>query len=80
MRSRSPLFPAAALPLLFLVGGCQSPTTSSDTLDVWIDSGSSSRAVIAQRPELHGKQIKEGDEKTAAAAAAGRRAWCRPSR
>jgi len=28
---------------------------SSDTLDVWIDSGSSSRAVIGQRPELRGK-------------------------
>jgi isoleucyl-tRNA synthetase len=27
---------------------------SSDTLDVWIDSGSSSRCVIAQRPELRG--------------------------
>ncbi len=28
---------------------------SSDTLDVWIDSGSSSRAVIARRPEIRGK-------------------------
>jgi len=28
---------------------------SADTLDVWIDSGSSSRAVIAQRAELHPK-------------------------
>jgi isoleucyl-tRNA synthetase len=28
---------------------------SNDTLDVWIDSGSSSRAVIAQRPEIRGK-------------------------
>jgi isoleucyl-tRNA synthetase len=27
---------------------------SADTLDVWIDSGSSSRAVIARRPELRG--------------------------
>jgi isoleucyl-tRNA synthetase len=27
---------------------------SNDTLDVWIDSGSSSRAVIARRPELRG--------------------------
>ena len=27
---------------------------SSDTLDVWIDSGSSSRCVIAERPELRG--------------------------
>jgi isoleucyl-tRNA synthetase len=29
---------------------------SNDTLDVWIDSGSSSRAVIAQRPEIRGKE------------------------
>ena len=29
-------------------------TKSPDTLDVWIDSGSSSRAVIAQRAELRG--------------------------
>jgi isoleucyl-tRNA synthetase len=29
---------------------------SADTLDVWIDSGSSSRCVIAQRPELRGDQ------------------------
>jgi isoleucyl-tRNA synthetase len=29
---------------------------SNDTLDVWIDSGSSSRAVIARRPELRGKE------------------------
>src|SRR4029077_9231912 len=28
---------------------------STDTLDVWIDSGSSSRAVIARREELRGK-------------------------
>ena len=28
---------------------------SNDTLDVWIDSGSSSRCVIAQRPELRGQ-------------------------
>jgi isoleucyl-tRNA synthetase len=27
---------------------------SNDTLDVWIDSGSSSRAVIARRPEIRG--------------------------
>ena len=33
---------------------------SNDTLDVWIDSGSSSRAVIARRPELrsHGKPFQ----------------------
>jgi isoleucyl-tRNA synthetase len=29
-------------------------TKSNDTLDVWIDSGSSSRAVIARRPEIRG--------------------------
>ncbi|MEW6156488.1 MAG: isoleucine--tRNA ligase [Verrucomicrobiota bacterium] len=29
---------------------------SQDTLDVWIDSGSSSRAVIASRPELRGAE------------------------
>ena len=32
---------------------------SMDTLDVWIDSGSSSRSVIMQRPELHHAE-KEG--------------------
>ena len=32
-----------------------------DTLDVWIDSGSSSRSVIMQRPELHHAE-KEGVE------------------
>ena len=30
-------------------------TKSNDTLDVWIDSGSSSRAVIARRDQLRGK-------------------------
>jgi isoleucyl-tRNA synthetase len=34
--------------------GPEAATKSSDTLDVWIDSGSSSRAVIARRPELRG--------------------------
>ena len=34
---------------------------SMDTLDVWIDSGSSSRSVIMQRPELHHAE-KEGVE------------------
>jgi isoleucyl-tRNA synthetase len=29
---------------------------SGDTLDVWIDSGSSSRAVIARRPEIRGRE------------------------
>jgi isoleucyl-tRNA synthetase len=35
--------------------GPEAAARSSDTLDVWIDSGSSSRAVIAQRAELRGK-------------------------
>ena len=30
---------------------------SADTLDVWIDSGSSSRTVIAERPELRGATL-----------------------
>jgi len=34
--------------------GPEAAAKSSDTLDVWIDSGSSSRAVIAARPELRG--------------------------
>lgn len=34
--------------------GAEAVAKSMDTLDVWIDSGSSSRAVIAQRKELHG--------------------------
>jgi isoleucyl-tRNA synthetase len=34
--------------------GPEAVARSSDTLDVWIDSGSSSRAVIARRPELRG--------------------------
>jgi isoleucyl-tRNA synthetase len=32
--------------------GAEAVAKSSDTLDVWIDSGSSSRAVMMQRPEL----------------------------
>ena len=36
--------------------GAEAATKSGDTLDVWIDSGSSSRAVIARRPELRGKE------------------------
>ena len=32
--------------------GAEAVAKSNDTLDVWIDSGSSSRAVIARRPEL----------------------------
>jgi isoleucyl-tRNA synthetase len=35
--------------------GAEAVTKSNDTLDVWIDSGSSSQAVIAQRPEIRGK-------------------------
>jgi isoleucyl-tRNA synthetase len=34
--------------------GAEGVAKSSDTLDVWIDSGSSSRTVIARRPELRG--------------------------
>lgn len=34
--------------------GPEATARSSDTLDVWIDSGSSSAAVIARRPELRG--------------------------
>jgi isoleucyl-tRNA synthetase len=33
--------------------GSDAATKSADTLDVWIDSGSSSRSVLMQRPELH---------------------------
>jgi isoleucyl-tRNA synthetase len=41
--------------------GAEAVTKSNDTLDVWIDSGSSSRAVLKQRKELqHDK--KTGDE------------------
>ena len=35
--------------------GVEAAAKSNDTLDVWIDSGSSSRAVIAQRQEIRGK-------------------------
>jgi isoleucyl-tRNA synthetase len=35
--------------------GPEAVAKSQDTLDVWIDSGSSSRAVIARRPEICGK-------------------------
>jgi isoleucyl-tRNA synthetase len=41
--------------------GAEAATKSNDTLDVWIDSGSSSRSVLKQRKELqHDK--KSGDE------------------
>jgi len=36
--------------------GANAATKSNDTLDVWIDSGSSSRAVIARRPEIRGRE------------------------
>ena len=35
--------------------GATATAKSNDTLDVWIDSGSSSRAVIARRPEIRGQ-------------------------
>jgi len=45
--------------------GGEAVAKSSDTLDVWIDSGSSSRAVIAQRPELRGgAAAKDGTRNT----------------
>jgi isoleucyl-tRNA synthetase len=34
--------------------GAEAVARSNDTLDVWIDSGSSSRSVIARRPEIAG--------------------------
>ena len=36
-------------------------TKSNDTLDVWIDSGSSSRSVLMRRSELHGKHKCQAD-------------------
>jgi isoleucyl-tRNA synthetase len=36
--------------------GPEAASKSNDTLDVWIDSGSSSRAVIAKREEIRGKE------------------------
>jgi isoleucyl-tRNA synthetase len=36
--------------------GKEAASKSNDTLDVWIDSGSSSRAVTARRPEIRGKE------------------------
>ena len=36
--------------------GTEASTKSNDTLDVWIDSGSSSRSVIARREELRGTE------------------------
>jgi len=36
--------------------GPEAAAKSNDTLDVWIDSGSSSSAVIARRPEIRGRE------------------------
>jgi isoleucyl-tRNA synthetase len=36
--------------------GAEAASKSNDTMDVWIDSGSSSRAVIARREEIRGKE------------------------
>ncbi len=36
--------------------GPEAASKSSDTLDVWIDSGSTSRAVIARRQEIRGRE------------------------
>ncbi len=36
--------------------GAEPAAKSNDTLDVWIDSGSSSRAVIARRAEIRGRE------------------------
>jgi isoleucyl-tRNA synthetase len=46
--------------------GAEAVAKSNDTLDVWIDSGSSSRAVLQQRPELQhtgktGKEVWQAD-------------------
>jgi isoleucyl-tRNA synthetase len=40
--------------------GADATAKSNDTLDVWIDSGSSSRAVIARRPEIRGGATTAG--------------------
>ncbi|HEY5044187.1 MAG TPA: isoleucine--tRNA ligase [Verrucomicrobiae bacterium] len=41
--------------------GAEAVSKSNDTLDVWIDSGSSSRAVLKQRKELQHTQFDEKD-------------------
>jgi isoleucyl-tRNA synthetase len=41
--------------------GAEAVAKSNDTLDVWIDSGSSSRAVLKQRKELQHTQFDEKD-------------------
>ena len=40
--------------------GAEPTAKSNDTLDVWIDSGSSSRAVLMQRPELQHSKVADG--------------------
>jgi isoleucyl-tRNA synthetase len=40
--------------------GAEAVAKSNDTLDVWIDSGSSSRSVLMRRPELH-EWVPEGE-------------------
>src|SRR5438045_3487687 len=40
--------------------GPEAAAKSADTLDVWIDSGSSSRAVVAQRLEYKGGEGQQG--------------------
>lgn len=45
--------------------GADATAKSNDTLDVWIDSGSSSRSVIARRKELHSEgRVPRGPEPT----------------
>jgi len=41
--------------------GAEAVAKSNDTLDVWIDSGSSSRAVLKQRKELQHPEFDEND-------------------
>jgi isoleucyl-tRNA synthetase len=51
-------------------GGAEAVSKSNDTLDVWIDSGSSSRAVLMRRNELHhsaGKFNTEANKENEAA-------------
>ena len=42
--------------------GAEATAKSNDTLDVWIDSGSSSRAVLMRRPELNSKLNTQNSE------------------
>jgi isoleucyl-tRNA synthetase len=41
--------------------GAEATSKSNDTLDVWIDSGSSSRSVLMRRTELHGNHKCQAD-------------------